>query len=98
MGMNQIEMLLNVKLPLAFPSILTGVRLSAIYIISWATLAAFIGGGGLGDLIWMGLQSYNFSLVICGAVPATLLAFSVSWLLNRAIRASQKHVSEEVSG
>lgn len=96
MGMSRIEILRIVQLPLSLPSIITGIRLSAIYIISWATLAAFIGGGGLGDVIWMGLQSYNFNLVICGAVPATLLAFIISWVLNRVIRLTQKHVSREV--
>ncbi len=97
MGMSQMEILKLVQLPLALPSVITGIRLSAIYIISWATLAAFIGGGGLGDVIWMGLQSYQFGLVICGAVPATLLAFLVSWVLNRVIRLTQKHVSREAS-
>ncbi len=97
MGMNRLQILRVVQLPLAMPAIVTGIRLSAIYVISWATLAAFIGGGGLGDVIWMGLQSYNFRLVIWGALPATLLAFLVSWLLNRVIRLTQKHISREVA-
>lgn len=96
MGMNKMQILTQVQLPLALPAIITGIRLSTIYIISWATLAAFIGGGGLGDLIWMGLQSYNFDLVLCGAIPATLLSLVMSTLLNRVIRISRKHVSEEV--
>lgn len=94
MGMSRGEMLRLVQLPLAAPAILTGIRLSAIYIISWATLAAFIGAGGLGDLIWMGLQSYNFDLVLCGAIPATLLALTVSAVLNAAIRRANRHVQE----
>jgi len=97
MGMSQIQMLRLVQLPLAMPSIITGIRLSAIYIISWATLAAFIGGGGLGDLIWMGLQTYNFNMVLCGAVPATLLSLLVSFLLNRLIKRASRHKSEEVA-
>lgn len=96
MGMSRMQTLRLVQLPLALPAIMTGIRLSAIYIISWATLAAFIGGGGLGDLIWMGLQSYNFNLVLCGAVPATLLSLLVSAVLNRVIRLSRRHRSEEV--
>ncbi len=95
-GMSQMQMLRLVQLPLAMPAIITGIRLSAIYIISWATLAAFIGGGGLGDLIWMGLQSYNFNLVLCGAIPATILSLLVSALLNVVIRRSRRHRSEEV--
>ena len=64
MGMSSLQALRLVQIPLAVPAIVTGIRLSTIYIISWATLSAFIGGGGLGDLIWMGLQSYNFNLVL----------------------------------
>ena len=97
MGMSQMQMLRLVQLPLAMPSIITGIRLSAIYIISWATLAAFIGGGGLGDLIWMGLQTYNFNMVLCGAVPATILSLLVSFLLNRLIKRASRHVSKEVA-
>lgn len=94
-GMSPLQVLRLVQLPLALPSIIMGVRLSAVYIISWATLSAFIGGGGLGDLIWMGLQSYNFDLVLCGAVPATLLSLLVSALLNRVVRLASRHRGEE---
>ncbi len=97
MGMSQIQMLRQVQLPLALPSIITGIRLSTIYIISWATLAAFIGGGGLGDLIWMGLQSYSFGLVFCGAIPATILSLVASALLNMVIKRANKHKSEGVA-
>jgi len=96
MGMNPRQLLQHVRLPLALPALLTGIRLSAIYVISWATLAAFIGGGGLGDVIWMGLQSYNFPLVFCGTIPAIVLALLASALFNRLIRLAQKHVREEV--
>ncbi len=97
MGMSRSQLLRLVQLPLALPSIITGIRLSAIYIISWATLAAFIGGGGLGDLIWMGLQTYNFNMVLCGAIPATVLSLLVSFLLSRLIRRAGRHKSEEVA-
>ncbi len=96
-GMSPVQMLRLVQFPLALPAIITGIRLSAIYIISWATLSAFIGGGGLGDLIWMGLQSYNFDLVLCGAVPATLLSLLVSALLNRVVRLASRHKGEEAA-
>ena len=55
MGMTAMERTLNVELPLAIPVIMAGVRLSAVYLIGWATLASFIGGGGLGDFIFDGL-------------------------------------------
>lgn len=94
MGMSAFQQLRLVQLPLALPSIVTGIRLSSIYIISWATLAAFIGGGGLGDLIWMGLQTYNFNMVLCGAIPATLLSLLVSFLLNLVIKRVSRHRTE----
>lgn len=97
MGMSPWQMLRMVQFPLALPSIITGIRLSAIYIISWATLAAFIGGGGLGDLIWMGLQTYNFNLVLCGAIPATILSLLVSFLLNILIKHMSRHRIEGVA-
>ncbi len=96
-GMSSLQVLRLVQIPLAIPAIVTGIRLSTIYIISWATLSAFIGGGGLGDLIWMGLQSYNFNLVLCGAIPATMLSLLASALLSRLIKITGKHKSEEVS-
>ena len=96
MGMSPLQILRLVQIPLAMPAIITGIRLSAVYIISWATLSAFIGAGGLGDLIWMGLQSYNFNLVFCGAVPTTVLAFGVSILMNALIHYSERKSTGEV--
>ncbi len=91
MGMSTLQMLQKEQIPLALPVIVSGIRISAIYIISWATLSAFIGAGGLGDLIWMGLQSYNFDMVFAGAVPATVLALLVSFLLSLAEKSATKH-------
>lgn len=82
LGMNSWQILIRVQIPLALPTIISGLRLSAVYIISWATLAALIGAGGLGDLIWMGLQSYNYDLIFAGSIPATLMALLVSFLLT----------------
>ncbi|MDO5311145.1 MAG: ABC transporter permease [Clostridia bacterium] len=96
MGMSSLQVLRLVQIPLAVPAIVTGIRLSTIYIISWATLSAFIGGGGLGDQIWMGLQSYNFNLVLCGAIPATILSLLASSLLNRLIKITGRRKNEEV--
>lgn len=93
MGMSRFQLLQKVQIPLALPVIIAGIRLSAIYIISWATLSAFIGAGGLGDLIWMGLQSFNYNMVLAGAVPATVLALLASFLLSRAEKAATRHTS-----
>ncbi len=90
MGMSQFQILQKAQIPLALPVIIAGIRLSSIYIISWATLSAFIGAG-LVDLIWMGLQSFNYNMVFAGAVPATLLALLTSFLLSWAEKAATRH-------
>ncbi|MGI6175634.1 MAG: ABC transporter permease [Christensenellales bacterium] len=91
MGMSRMQILIKVQLPLALPVIIAGIRMSSIYIISWATLSAFIGAGGLGDLIWSGLQSYNYNMIFCGAIPATILALLVSFLLSFAEKKAVKY-------
>lgn len=83
MGMNSRQLLFLVKLPLAFPVIMAGIRLSLVYIISWATLSALIGSGGLGDLIIAGIQTYDAPLIVGGAVPATILAVLAGIILGR---------------
>jgi osmoprotectant transport system permease protein len=101
MGMTSFERTLNVELPLAIPVIMAGVRLSAVYLIGWATLASFIGGGGLGDFIFDGLNLFRTDLIIGGAIPVTLLALLVDLLLGRfemiatpkGLRESRKVVS-----
>ncbi|KAA0955891.1 ABC transporter permease [Sporosarcina sp. ANT_H38] len=83
MGMTALERTMNVELPLAVPVIMAGIRLSAVYLIGWATLASFIGGGGLGDFIFDGLNLFRTDLIIAGALPVTLLALLVDILLGR---------------
>ena len=72
--MSKIQILFKIEIPLALPSIAVGFRMSVIYIISWATLAGLIGAGGLGDLIWTGLATYENNYIIIGAVLAAVLA------------------------
>ena len=74
-GMSRRQILRRVLLPLALPAILSGIRMSTMYIISWATLAAFIGAGGLGDLVLGGIYNYDLRLILTGALPAVLLAY-----------------------
>ncbi|MCM3398538.1 ABC transporter permease [Oceanobacillus profundus] len=81
MGMSALQSIIKVEFPMALPVIMAGVRLSTVYLIGWATLAAFIGGGGLGDFIFDGLNLYQPSLIIAGTVPATILALIADRLL-----------------
>lgn len=83
MGMNSMQILFRVELPIALPIIVTGIRLSCVYIISWATVAAIIGGGGLGDLIYTGLARYNHAIVLLGTIPSSLLAIVTSFIIGQ---------------
>lgn len=83
MGMTNLQCLMQVELPIAVPVILAGIRTSATMSIGTATLAAFVGGGGLGGLIVTGLRMLRNHIVLAGAVPAALLALLVDFLLGR---------------
>ena len=74
MGLTAWQRLRYIDLPLAAPTILAGVKTAAVINIGTATLAAFIGAGGLGELIVRGLTLNNVSLILQGAIPAALLA------------------------
>ncbi|MCY7906807.1 choline ABC transporter permease OpuBB [Bacillus inaquosorum] len=80
-GMTLAEQVRLVELPLAAPVIMAGIRTSTIYLIGWATLASFIGGGGLGDYIFIGLNLYQPEYIIGGAVPVTILAIVIDYVL-----------------
>ena len=81
-GMSPIQSLLRVELPLAMPSIFAGLRMSAIYTVSWAVLAAMIGLGGLGNFVYQGTSSNNNTLILLGAIPSALLAVVIGALID----------------
>jgi osmoprotectant transport system permease protein len=81
-GMSPFQILLKVEVPLALPSIITGLRISTVYTVSWAVLAAMIGLGGLGELIYAGVASNNNALIIAGAIPAAAMALFFSALID----------------
>ncbi|KXH78569.1 ABC transporter permease [Sporosarcina sp. HYO08] len=83
LGMTGWERIRYVELPLAVPVIMAGIRLSIVYLIGWATLASYIGAGGLGDYIFSGLNLYQPEYIIAGAVPVTILALLTDLLLGR---------------
>ena len=73
-GMSSFQTLVRVELPLAMPVIISGLRMAAIYTVSWAVLASMIGLGGLGDVVYRGTRSNNNTLILLGAIPAAILA------------------------
>jgi osmoprotectant transport system permease protein len=81
MGMSPRELLRQVELPLALPSIVAGVRVAAVVGVGSATIAAAIGAGGLGAYIYRGLSMVDSTVILAGALPAALLALSVDALL-----------------
>ncbi|HEX9285332.1 MAG TPA: ABC transporter permease [Nitrospirales bacterium] len=74
MGMTGRQLLFDVELPLAARTILAGVRVATVTTIGTATIAAAIGGGGLGVFIFRGLASVDSTLILAGAMPAALIA------------------------
>lgn len=87
-GLNSKQKLWMVEMPLAMPLILTGIRTAAVISVGTATLAAFIGAGGLGEFIVTGLALNNTQLILMGAIPAAVLAVLIElffewieWLL-----------------
>lgn len=76
-GFSDAQVMTRIEIPLALPVIFAGVRTAAVQIVSAATLAAFIGGGGLGELITSGMANFNFPQLIAGAVGVAVLALLV---------------------
>ena len=98
-GMSAFQALFKVELPLAMPTIIAGLRMAAIYTVSWAVLAAMIGLKGLGDFVYQGVASNNNTLILLGAIPAAILAIvfgAVIDLLQRKVtpRGLQKEVGK----
>ena len=84
LGMTEGQLLRRIRLPLAAPIIMAGVRTAAVINVGTATLAAFVGAGGLGDPIVAGLTLSDHVMILSGAVPAAVLALLVDWGLARA--------------
>jgi osmoprotectant transport system permease protein len=96
MGMTGRELLLQVELPLAVPSIAAGVRVAAVVGVGSATIAAAIGAGGLGEYIYRGLSMVDSTVILAGAVPAALLALAVDGALlwiERQLSARRRRLS-----
>jgi osmoprotectant transport system permease protein len=84
MGMTKGQVIKSLEIPLATPLILSGIRLSSVYVISWATLASYIGAGGLGDYIFNGLNTYQPELIISATIMVTIIALLADYCLALA--------------
>ena len=82
MGMSPVQVLLRVELPLAWPVVLAGVRTAAVVNVGTAALATFVGAGGLGALITVGLDNQRDRILYTGAALTALLALAVDWAIG----------------
>jgi osmoprotectant transport system permease protein len=87
MGMTAKQILWGVELPLAWPTILAGIRIATVTTIGTATIAAAIGGGGLGTFVFRGIAMADTKMILAGAVPAALMAIvadeGLGWVERR---------------
>lgn len=98
-GLTESQILRHVELPLAARTIMAGVRTATVISIGVATLAAFIGAGGLGEPIITGLQLNDANLILSGAVPAAVLALAADYALGRLeARLAPRGVGAESDG
>jgi osmoprotectant transport system permease protein len=84
MGMSPAQVLLRVELPLAWPVVVAGIRTAAVVNVGTAALATFVGAGGLGQLITVGLDNQRDRILYTGAALTALLALAVDWAIAAA--------------
>lgn len=92
MGMTSNQILRKVELPLSMPVILAGIRTATVINVGVATLASYIGAGGLGEFIFGGIALNNTNMILAGAIPAALLAIFFDFVLSRIQKINLKKV------
>ena len=88
MGLSGWQILTGVRLPLAAPVIFAGIRTSAVQVVAGATLATFVGGGGLGDPIVEGFAGFDYPTMFAGAIPVAVLAVMTEFIFGGLERIS----------
>lgn len=81
-GLTRFQILTKVEIPLALPVIMTGVRVASVTAVGLMTMAAFIGAGGLGSLVFAGIRTVNTNQILAGAIPACILALLIDFILG----------------
>ncbi|HSN09530.1 MAG TPA: ABC transporter permease/substrate-binding protein [Hanamia sp.] len=92
MGMTNNQILTKVEMPLSMPVILAGIRTATVINVGVATLASYIGAGGLGEFIFGGIALNNTNMILAGAIPAALLAIFFDFILSRIQKINLKKV------
>lgn len=83
LGYTKMQRLFHIELPMAMTIIMSGVRISAVTAVGTMTIAAYVGGGGLGTFIYQGISSTNYTKVLTGAIPAALLSLVVDYAIKK---------------
>lgn len=83
MGLTNGQILRMIQFPLAMPVIMTGIRISAVTAVGLMTIAAFIGAGGLGYMVFSGVQTVNNYMILAGAIPACILALLMDFIIGK---------------
>ena len=83
MGFSTFGRLFKIELPAASPYVMSGIRVTTVYIISWTTLAALIGAGGLGDLILAGIGYNDKHMIFTGTILAIVIALCLDLIMGK---------------
>ena len=83
LGMTSGQTLKLIKIPLAMPVMMAGIRMAAVTAVGLMTIAAFVGAGGLGYLVFSGIQTVDNNLILFGAIPAAILALVIDWITGK---------------
>ncbi|MDJ0511080.1 MAG: glycine betaine ABC transporter substrate-binding protein [Crocosphaera sp.] len=100
LGLNTLQILFLIELPLALKVILAGVRVASVICVGIATIAAAIGGGGLGVFIFRGISTVDNQIILAGAIPSAIIAlladWGLGWLENSLTETHQKNESNGI--
>lgn len=83
MGMSKIQRLFKVEIPLSFPLIFSGIKISLVNSLSVAVMGVLIGSDGLGRIIYLGIQTRNFERILIGAIPVVIMALIFDYLMTK---------------
>lgn len=89
LGLSERQRLQQVEVPLALPVVVAGIKTATVEVIASATLAAFVGAGGLGDFVVLGFAAYDSAILLVGALPVALLALLAEVSLSALQRSLQ---------
>nr|WP_263326169.1 glycine betaine ABC transporter substrate-binding protein [Neobacillus sp. Marseille-Q6967] len=96
-GLTKSQTMKKVQLPLAFPMIMAGIRISAVTAVGLMTIAAFVGAGGLGYLVFSGVQTVDNNMILAGAIPACILALLIDFVVGK-LEASYSYTNKKNTG